>query len=57
MDEKPRLERVSDPGEVAAVQAGRAGDLAKPFGITDGEGNWWALGDELARYRKAFPEV
>jgi hypothetical protein len=43
MNDKTRLIPVTDGPEIAAVQAGAAGDLGKPFGVQIGEA-WYARG-------------
>jgi hypothetical protein len=52
MNDKTRLIPVTDGPEIAAVQAGAAGDLGKPFGVQIGEA-WYAEAGEMERYRAA----
>jgi hypothetical protein len=52
MNDKTRLVSITSELELAAVQAGAAGDLGKPFGVQIGEA-WYAEAGEMERYRRA----
>jgi hypothetical protein len=52
MEAKTRLVPITTAPELAAVQAGAAGDLGKPFGVRIGEA-WYAEADEIDQYRQA----
>jgi hypothetical protein len=52
MEEKTRLIHITTAHDLAAVQAGAAGDLGKPFGVRIGEA-WYAEAGEMEQYRRA----